>query len=172
LILPSSNSNASTHTNYLTVLLKSSRYLQGAVTRSAVKTHSAESRLSVWVAALRKTRSRPASIQAEGLCWPVLWARFSCFRGLAEGHRALSERRIIAVRPKRSTPNFIFFPGAGKAAFSRAPAGRRVQKKQGFSAGNKGFPGRSRHPAGRAGPGGTGLPRGPRPGRSGKNLRR
>jgi hypothetical protein len=37
------------------------------------------------------------------------------FRGLAKGHRSLSEQRIIAAKPGRSTNNFNYFSVAGRA---------------------------------------------------------
>jgi hypothetical protein len=37
------------------------------------------------------------------------------FRGLAKGHRSLSEQRIIAAKTGRSTNNFNYFSVAGRA---------------------------------------------------------
>ncbi len=77
---PKANSNASTHTNYLITLLKNDP------DDSAGQTHNYTG------------ESGPMNSLHLPVCLD--------FRGLAEGHRSLSERGIIAGKSARSTPYF------------------------------------------------------------------
>ncbi len=77
---PKANSNASTHTNYLITLLKND------LDDSVEQTHNYTGEYG----------------PMNSLRLPVCLD----FRGLAEGHRSLSERGIIAGKSARSTPYF------------------------------------------------------------------
>ncbi len=93
---PKANSNASTHTNYLITLLKNDP------DDSVEQTHNYTG------------EAGPLNSPRVPVCHD--------FRGLAKGHRSLSERGIIAGKPARSTPYFLSCEAdPGPAAILPAP---------------------------------------------------
>ncbi len=94
-VSPKANSNASTHTNYLIALLKNDP------DDSAGQTHNYTG------------ESGPLNSPRLPVCLD--------FRGLAEGHRSLSERGIIAGKSARSIPYFQ------SCESGPAPAGKRAE---------------------------------------------
>ena len=93
--IANAKSNASTHTNYLTKLLKNGPHF-----REAAHNYTGQSGL----------------INSPGLFGSANWRS-------AEGHRSLSERGIIAAKPARSTPYFQSCEAARAALWGGAGPG-------------------------------------------------